>query len=200
MRSAKRLDVDPHALALAVPFKRLPGSSAPLPLGCLVGRASPSGGLMPALESCQGWPAMVVVVACGEGSVVPAARVADDAPGSTIQRASAWDPMAGLGGTSSSGATGTSGGAGVTFAVTTGCGFPTAVAGSLVSTVATGRDGPVIERVTPIANNNTNATNIMFCFMAASPRIEQKGRPCPPSRGSTTLHSFKINSGWLEAD
>ena len=134
IRSAKIPGADPHALALAVPFKRLPGSSALLPLGCLVGRASPSSGLMPALESCQGSPATVVVVAeaGGKGTVVSAARAACDAPGSTIQRARAWDPMVGLGGTSSSGATGTSGRAGVTLAVTMGCVFSTAVAGSVV--------------------------------------------------------------------
>src|SRR4051812_33931014 len=70
IRSAKRPGADPHARALAVPFERLPGSCALLSLGCLVGRASPSSGLMPALESCQGWPAVVVAGVGGQGTVV----------------------------------------------------------------------------------------------------------------------------------
>ena len=126
-RSAKRPGVDPQDLALAVPFARLPGSSALLPFGCLAGRASPFG-LMPALESCQGWTATVVAVAGagGEATVVSVARVVTDGAASTIQRASSsGDAMAGLGGASSSGATGTSG---VTFAVTTGWVFSGAVA------------------------------------------------------------------------
>src|SRR5258705_1511428 len=108
---------DPHALAFAVRFKRLPGSSALLSLGFLVGRASPSSGLMPALEFCPGWPAMVVTGASGEGvTVASAARVVGDTLGSTIQRASTSDLIAGFGGTSSSIATGTSGSAGFSFA------------------------------------------------------------------------------------
>ena len=170
-RSVNRLG-DPHALALAV--RRLPGSCALLSLGCLVGRALPSSGLAPALESCPGWPAMVVVVAGASGkgvSSASAARVAGGAPGATNQRASASDPMAGFSGTSSSIATGTSGSAGFAFAATTGCGASTKVADPVVSAVAAGpNESAMTERVAPIANNNANASHMTVCFIAASPR------------------------------
>jgi hypothetical protein len=170
---------DPHALALAV--RRLPGSCALLSLGFLIGRASPSGGLMPALESRPGWPAMAAVVAgaSGKGATgVSVARVAGDAPGSTYQRASASDLILDLGGASSSIATGTSGSAGFALAATTGsgvssrvagCGASTRVAGPVISVVAVGPyESAVIERVTPSANNNANASHMMVCFIAAS--------------------------------
>ena len=170
-RSENRLG-DPHALALAV--RRLPGSCALLSLGFRVGRASPSSGLMPALESCPGRPAMVAVVAGASGkgvSSASAAGVAGDAPGSTNQRASASDPIVGFGGTSSSIATGTSGSAGFALAATTVCGASTEVAGPVVPAVAAGpNESAVIERVTPIANNNANASHMTVCFIAASPR------------------------------
>lgn len=178
---------DPHDLALAV--RRLPGSCAWLSLGFLVGRASPPGGLMPALESRAGWPAMAAVVAVTSGkdaTGASAARVAVDALCSTYQRASASDRMLDLGGASSSMATGTSGSGGFALAVTTGRGVSmttdrvvsattgwggcTRVAVPIVPAVA---DGPyesaVIERVTPVANNNANASHMMVCFIAASP-------------------------------
>ena len=172
-----------------------------LSLGFLVGRASPSSGLMPALESCRGWPAMVAVVAGagGKGATgASAARVAGDAPGSTNQRASASDPIVGFGGTSSSIATGTSGSAGFALAATTGCGASTGVAGPVVSAVAAGpNESAVIERVMPIANSQPH-DGLLHCRFPEANRI--KNRPYPPSPGSTALNSFKINSGWLEAD
>ena len=114
----------------------------------------------------------VVAGASGKGATgASAARGAGDAPGATNQRASASDPIAGLGGTSSSIATGTSGSAGFVLAATTGCGTSTRVAGGVVSAVAVGpNESAVIERVTPIANNNANASHMMVCFIAASPR------------------------------
>ena len=147
---------DPHDLVLAV--CRLPGSCAWLSLDFLVGRASPPGGLMPALESCAGWPAMVAVVAVasGKGAIgASAVRGACDAPDSTYQRESASGLMLDLGGASSSMATGTSGSAGFASAATTGrgvsmttgrvvsatagCGVSTRVADPVVCAVA---DGP----------------------------------------------------------
>lgn len=207
---------DPHALALAV--RRLAGSCALLSLGFLVGRASASGGLMPALASCPGWMAKVVVVAGASGkgvSSASAARVADGVPGTTNQRASASDPtaglgvagpgvagpgVAGLGGTSSSMATGTSGSAAFALAATTGCGASTRVAGPVVSAVAAGQnESAVTERIAAIANNNANASHMTVCFIAASPRpIEKKS--AVSLKSGTALGSFKINSGWLEAD
>ena len=78
---------------------------------------------------------------------------------------------AGLGGTSSSITTGTSGSAGFALAATTGCGASTKVAGPVVSAVAAGpNESAMIERVTPIANNNANASHMTVCFIAASPR------------------------------
>ena len=112
---------DPHALALAARF--LPGSCALLFLGSLAGRASPPGGLMPALESCRGRAAMAAVVAAASGATgASAVRGACDAPDSTYQRESASDLMLDLGGASSSRATGTSGSAGFASAVTAGRG------------------------------------------------------------------------------
>ena len=163
----------------------MPGSCALLSLGFLVGRASPSSGLMPALDSCLGWPAMVVAGASGEGvSRASAARGAGGAPGATNQRASASDPIADLGCTSSSIATGTSGSAGFTFAAATGCGASTRGAGPVVSAVAVGpNESAMTERVAPIANNNANASHMTLCFIAASPRpIEQKIRRIPQVR------------------
>jgi hypothetical protein len=203
---------DPHVLALAV--RRLAGSCALLSLGFLVGRASASGGLMAALASCPGWTAKVVVVAGASGkgvSSASAARVADGVPGTTNQRASASDPTAGLGvaglgvaaglgGTSSSIATGTSGSGGFALAATTGCGASTRVAGPVVSAVAAGQNASAVtERIAAIANNKAKTSHMMVCFIAASPRpIEQKIRRILNS--GTALGSFKINSGWLEAD
>ena len=199
-----------HVLALAVRFNRLPDISALRSLGFPVGRAPPSGGLMPALESCPAWPAMFAVVAgAGGKDAASAARVADDVLGSTYQRASASDPMADLGGTSSSIATGTSGSAGFSFATTMGCGASAKVAGAVgsgvaavVSAVTAGpKESAITERLTPIANNNANASHMMVCFIVASPeanRIKKSAvSPCP---GSTAPDSFKINSGRLEAD
>jgi hypothetical protein len=196
----------------------LAGSCALLSLGFLVGRASPAGGAMLALESCPGescpgWTAKVVVVAGASGkgaSSASAARVADGVPGTTNQRASASDPtagpgvaglgVAGLGGTSSSIATGTSGSAGFALAATTGCGASTRVAGPVVSAVAAGQNASAVtERIAAIANNKAKASHMTVCFIAASPRpIEQKIRRILNS--GTALGSFKINSGWLEAD
>lgn len=119
---------DPHVLALAVRFRRLPGSSALASLGFLVGLASPSGGLTPALGSCPVWPAMAAIVtgASGEGAAgASAVRGGGDTLGSTYQRASASDLMLDLGGASSSMATGTSGSAGLAAAATTGRGAST---------------------------------------------------------------------------
>ena len=114
----------------------------------------------------------VVAGAGGKGATgASAARVAGDAPGSTYQRASASDPIVGLGGTSSSIATGTSGSAGFALAATTGCGTSTGVAGAVVSVVAAGpNESAMTERVAPIANNNANASHMTVCFIAASPR------------------------------
>ena len=142
---------------------------------------------MPALESCPGWPAKVVVVAGASGdgaSSASAARAAGGVPGTTNQRASASFPTAGLGGTSSSIATGTSGSAGFARAATAGCGASTTVAGAVVSAVAAGQNvSAVTERIAPIANNNANASHMTLCFIAASPRpIEQKIRRIPQGR------------------
>jgi hypothetical protein len=130
---------------------------------------------------------MVAVVAGASGkgaSSASAARVGGGAPGATNQRASASDPIVGLGGTSSSIATGTSGSAGFALAATTGCGASTRVAGPVVPAVAAGpNESAVIERVAPIANNNANASHMTVCFIAASPRpIEQKIRRIPQVR------------------
>jgi len=113
----------------------------------------------------------VVAGAGGKGAAgASAARVAGDVLGSTYQRASASDPMADLGGTSSSIATGTSGSAGFSFATTTGCGASAKVAGAVVSAVAAGpKESAMTERLTPIANNNANASHMMVCFIVASP-------------------------------
>ncbi len=55
------------------------------------------------------------------------------------------------------------------------------------------------ERVAPIAKNNANASHMTVCFITASPRpIEQKS--AVSLKPGTALGSFKINSGWLEAD
>ena len=115
---------------------------------------------------------MVVTGASGEGvTVASAARVVGDTLGSTIQRASTSDLIAGFGGTSSSIATGTSGSAGFAFTATTGFGVSTEVASPVVSAVAAGpNESAVIERVTPIANNNAKASHMMDCFIADSPR------------------------------
>ena len=158
---------------------------------------------MHALESCPGWRAMVAVVAGASGkgvSSASAARVAGGAPGATNQRASASELIFGFGGTSSSIATGTSGSAGFAFAATTGCDVSTRVADSVVSAVAVGpNESAMIERVAPIANNNANASHMMVCFIAASPRpIEKKS--AVSLKPGTALGSFKINLGWLEAD
>jgi hypothetical protein len=135
---------------------------------------------MLALESCPVRPATVAVVAGAGGKGVAGAsatRVAGDVLGSTYQRASASDPMADLGGTSSSIATGTSGSAGFAFATTTGCGASAKVAGPVVSAVAAGpnsavaagpKESAMIERLTPIANNNANASHTRVCFIVAS--------------------------------
>jgi len=122
----------------------------------------------------------VVAVASGKGATAAsAARVAVDAPGSTYQRASASDLMLDLGGASSSMATGTSGSAGFVCAATTGRGVSTAtgcggcirVAGAVVSAVAVGpNESAVIERVTPIANNDANPSHMTVCFIDASLR------------------------------
>lgn len=199
-RSENRL-CDPHVLALAV--RRLPGSCALLSLGFLIGRASACSGLMPALDSCAEWPAMAAVVAgasgtgaCGGATGASAARGAGDAAGSTYQRASASDAIVGLGGTSSSIATGTSGsprfalgattGCGVSIRVAVCCGVSTKVADPVVPAVA---DGPyesaMIERVTPVANNNANTSHMTVCFIAASPRpIKEKIRRVTQSPGA----------------
>jgi hypothetical protein len=104
-------------------------------------------------------------------SSASAARVAVGAPGATTQRASASDPIAGLGGTSSSIATGTSGSAGFALVATTGGGASSKGAGAVVSAVVAGpNESAVIERVTPIANNDANASHMTVCFIAASPR------------------------------
>jgi hypothetical protein len=136
--------------------------------------------------------AKVVVVAGASGkgvSSASAARVADGVPGATNQRASASDPtvglgVAGLGGTSSSIATGTSGSAGFAFAATTGCGASTRGVGPVVSAVAAGQnESAVTERIAAIANYNANASHMTVCFIAASPRpIEQKIRRIPQVR------------------
>jgi hypothetical protein len=112
----------------------------------------------------------VVAGASGKGAAgASAARVAGDVLGSTNQRASASDPMVDLGGTSSSIATGTSGSAGFAFATTTGCGASAKVAGPVVSAVAAGpKESAMIERLTPIANNNANASHTTVCFIVAS--------------------------------
>ena len=114
----------------------------------------------------------VVAGASGKGATgASAARVAGDAAGTTYQRASSSDPIVDLGGTSSSIATGTSGSAGFALAATTGCGVVTRVAGTVVSAVAAGpNESAVIERVTPVANNNANASHMTVCFIVASPR------------------------------
>jgi hypothetical protein len=39
---------------------------------------------------------------------------------------------------------------------------------------------------------------LLHCRIPEANRI--KNRPYPPGPGSTALNSFKINSGWLEAD
>src|SRR4249919_2716105 len=65
-----------HVLALAVRFNRLPDISALRSLGFPVGRAPPSGGLMPALESCPAWAAMVAVVAGAGGKGAAGASAA----------------------------------------------------------------------------------------------------------------------------
>ena len=117
----------------------------------------------------------VVAGAGGKGATgASAARVAGDAPGSTYQRASASDPIVGLGGTSSSIATGTSGSAGFALAATTGCGASARVAGGVVSAVAVGpNESAVIERVMPIANNTANASHMTVCFIAAFPEANR---------------------------
>ena len=207
-RSENRLG-DPHALALAV--RRLPGSCALLSWGFLADRASLLGGLMPALEPCPGWPAMVAVVVGASGKGATGASVAGgagDAAGTTCQRASSSAPMDRLGGTSSSIATGTSGSAGFALAMATGCCGSTGAAGTVagpsavVSLVAVGlNESAVNERVTPIANSSANVSQMTVCYIVASPTpIEQKNRPYLPAPGSTAPDSFKINLGRLEAD
>jgi hypothetical protein len=124
-RSEKRL-CDPHVLALAV--RRLAGSWALLSLGFLAGRASLSGDLTPALESCATWPAVVAAIAGASGKGAAggsAVRGGGDTLGSTYQRASASGLMLDLGGASSSMATGTSGSAGLAAAATMGRGAST---------------------------------------------------------------------------
>lgn len=120
----------------------------------------------------------VVAAASGKGATGASAARVGDAPGSTYQRASASDLMLDLGGASSSMATGTSGSAGFAAAATTGrevsattgCGACAKVAGPVASGVAVGpKESAVIERVTPSANNNANASHMMVCFIAAFP-------------------------------
>jgi hypothetical protein len=105
-----------------------------------------------------------------------AVRGEGDVPASTNQRAGASAPFAGLavglGGTSSSIATGTSGSAGFTLAAKTGgdASIWVAGAGAVVSAVAAGpNESAVNERVMPIANNSANASHMTVCFIAASP-------------------------------
>ena len=207
-RSVNRLG-DPHALALAV--RRLAGSCALLSLGFLFGRASPSSGLMAALAPCPGWPAMAAVVAGAGGEGVTGASVAidaGDAAGTTCQRASSSDRIVGLGGTSSSIATGTSGSVGFSLAAATGCGGgSTRVAGRVVglgpavSAVTVGpNESAVTAREAPTANNNANASHMMVCFIVASRSQSHKKSAVSPCLGSTAPDSFKINSGRLEAD
>jgi len=148
---------------------------------------------------------MVAVVAGASGAGAAGASVAGgagDAAGTTCHRASSSGPIVRLGGTSSSIATGTSGSAGFSLAATTGGGGSTRVTGLVVSAVAVGpNESAVNERVTPIANNNANVSQMTVCFIVASPTpIEQKNRPYPAGPGSTAPDSFKINLGRLEAD
>jgi hypothetical protein len=114
----------------------------------------------------------VVAGASGKGATgASAAGGAGDAAGTTCQRASSSDPIVGLGGTSSSIATGTSGSAGFALAAATGCGVSTGVTGLVVSAVAVGpNESAVTAREAPIANNNANASHMTVCFMVASPR------------------------------
>jgi hypothetical protein len=109
-----------------------------------------------------------------------AVRGDGDVPASTNQRAGVSFPTtgfeagvaAGLGGTSSSIATGTSGSAGFTLAVKTGGGASiwVADAGVVVSAVAAGpNESAVNDSVTPIANNSANASHTTVCFIARFP-------------------------------
>jgi hypothetical protein len=141
---------------------------------------------------------MVLAGASGKG--VSSASATGGAPGATNQRASASGVAADFCGASSSMATGTSGVTGVALATTTGCAASTGVAGTVASAVAVGpNESAVNERVTPIANNNANASQMTVCFIAASPKpSEQKIRRTPQVRDSAG--SFEINLGWLEAD
>jgi hypothetical protein len=187
----------------------LPGICAWLSLGFLAGRVSASGGLISggglfsaglisALESCPGGPAMVFAGASGRG--VSSVSAAGGAPGATNQRASASGLAADFCDASSSMATGTSGVTGVALATTTGCAASTGFAGAVVSAVAVGpNESAVNERVTPVANSNVNASQMTVCFIAASPKpIKQKS--AAPLKSGTARGSFKINLGWLEAD
>jgi hypothetical protein len=152
--------------------------------GLLAGRASAaSGGLASALASGAGLPAMATVVAGANRKGVISAlavRGEGDVPASTNQRvgasaltagpAAGGGPAAGLGGTSSSIATGTSGSAGCTLAAKTGCGASAWIAGAVVSAVAAGpNESAVNDSVTPIANNNANASHTTVCFIARFP-------------------------------
>lgn len=143
-------------------------------MGFRTGRASPSGGVTAALESCLVGPAKAAAVAGASGAGATSAsavRGGSDAPGSTNQRASDSDPIVGLNGTSSSIATGTSGSAGFALAASMGFGDSTSVAEPVVSAAAVGpNESAVNESVTPSANNNANASQMTVCFIAASPK------------------------------
>jgi hypothetical protein len=137
---------------------------------------------------------MAFAGASGRG--VSSVSAAGGAPGATNQRESTTsDAAAGLGGTSSSIATGTSGSASFTLAATKGCGASNSGAGAVVSAVAAGpNESAVNERVTPIANSNANASQMTVCFIAASPKpTEQKS--AVSLKPGTALCSFKINLG-----
>ena len=141
-----------------------------------------------------------MVLAGASGNGLSSVSAAGGAPGATNQRAATSDPAAALGGTSSSIATGTSGSAGFTLAATTGCGASIWGAGAVASVAAVGPyESAVNDRVTPVANNNANASQMTVCFIAASPKpTEQKS--AVPLKSGTVPDSFKINLGWLEAD
>ncbi len=136
-----------------------------------------------------------------------AVRGDGDVPASTNQRAGVSaltaGVAAGLGGTSSSITTGTSGSAAFTLAAKTGCGVSIWVvgAGVVVSAVAAGpNESAVNDSVTPVANNNASASHMTVCFIAASPKQSNKKIGRIPEPGIAAHHSFKINSGRLEAD
>lgn len=122
-----------------------------------------------------------MVFAGARGRGVSSVSAAGGAPGATNQRASASGLAADFCDASSSMATGTSGVTGVALATTTGCAASTGVAGAVVSVGP--NESAVNDRVTPIANNNANASQMTVCFIPASPKpTEQKIRRTPQVR------------------